>query len=170
MNKLLLIAQGLLHEAFGCTIKNFYKDPESQKYDACIFKIRDLQVLFRMAHVTPKKIGHFVTLWKRSQQGPIEPFDAVDPVDIIIIGTCQNDRFGLFVFPKKLLIRYGVFSLAGKGGKRALRVYTPFDIITNVQANKTQKWQIPYFFDMEANRKNTVEKLRKLITEIDTRS
>ncbi|TRW95625.1 MepB family protein [Flavobacterium gawalongense] len=35
-----------------------------------------------------------------------------------------------------------------KEGKRAIRVYPPWDTTTNKQAQKTQKWQLDYFLEI----------------------
>jgi hypothetical protein len=34
----------------------------------------------------------------------------------------------------------------GKGGKRAMRIYPPWDITDNRQAKKTQAWAVDVFF------------------------
>lgn len=49
--------------------------PESSEYGAFIFSLNTIQIEFRVAKITPTKNGHFVTLWKRSEKGPIAPYD-----------------------------------------------------------------------------------------------
>ncbi|MFZ4773145.1 MAG: MepB family protein [Chlamydiia bacterium] len=99
----------------------------------------------RTAKITPKKIGQFVTLYKRIGEGPILPYDADDPVDAVLIHVRAENRSGRFVFPKEVLIAQGVFSVGGKGGKRAIRIYPPWDTPQSLQAKKSQDWQVPYF-------------------------
>jgi len=41
--------------------------------------------------------------------------------------------------------------MSGKGGKRARRVYPPWDTALNRQAQKTQKCQVEHFLDMSQN-------------------
>jgi hypothetical protein len=36
----------------------------------------------------------------------------------------------------------GIITKNGKEGKRGIRVYPPWDIATNKQAEKTQRWQM----------------------------
>src|SRR6187431_637872 len=60
---------------------------ESSEYGACTFSLNDLNILFRTAKITPTKTGQFVTLWKRINQGPIQPFDSTDSIDLFIITT-----------------------------------------------------------------------------------
>lgn len=40
----------------------------------------------------------------------------------------------------------------GEGGKRAIRVYPPWDKTINQQAQKTQKWQLEYFLGIPNDR------------------
>jgi hypothetical protein len=49
-----------------------------------------------------------------------------------------------------------------KGGKRAIRVYPPWDKAESRQAEKTQKWQLEYFVEIPKNRSIDVEKFRSL--------
>jgi hypothetical protein len=42
---------------------------ESLEYAACSFKLNSMSVKFRVAKITPTKIGQFVTLWKRVSKG-----------------------------------------------------------------------------------------------------
>jgi hypothetical protein len=51
----------------------------------------------------------------------------------------------LFIFPKSIAIEKGIVTNGNKEGKRAIRVYPPWDVTTSKQAQKTQKWQLDYF-------------------------
>jgi hypothetical protein len=97
-------------------------------------------------------MGQFVTLWKRLGQGPIMPFDALDPIDLVVISVQKGDHYGQFVFPKKVLAAKGVFTTNCKDGKRAIRVYPPWDATENAQAKRTQKWQLEYFLEVKEGR------------------
>lgn len=124
---------------------------ESSDYAACSFEVNGSAVRFRVAKVTPTKVGQFVTLWKRTQAGPIAPYDFSDTLDLFIVCVRSGQRFGHFVFPKSVLVEHDVLSINGKGGKRALRVYPPWDSALNKQAQKTQQWQINYFLEIFEN-------------------
>jgi len=50
-----------------------------------------------------------------------------------------------------VLYEKGFISKERKGGKRAMRVYPPWDITESNQAKKTQEWQIKYFFEINEN-------------------
>jgi hypothetical protein len=62
-----------------------------------------------------------------------------------------ENHFGQFVFPKAVLGEKGIVSCNGKEGKRAMRIYPPWDIADNSQAKKTQAWQLQYFIKFSEN-------------------
>ncbi|MGA9637495.1 MepB family protein [Flavobacterium sp.] len=142
-------------------IKSINLEYESKEYNACQLQFNDKKALFRTAKTTPTKTGQFVTLWKRTTEGPIAPFDENDNIDLVIINTQMETQFGQFVFPKSILIAKGVFSTDLKEGKRAFRVYPPWDTTTSKQAQKTQEWQRDYFVDI-TNEKSILTKLKEL--------
>jgi hypothetical protein len=49
------------------------------------------------------------------------------------------------VFPKAALIGHGIASTTGRGGKRGFRLYPTWSVTTNLQAQRTQRWQSDYF-------------------------
>ena len=61
----------------------------------------------------------------------------------------NGDLFGQFVFPKLVLRDRGLLSKNGQGGKLAIRAYPPWDNTVNMQAQKTQKWQLEYFLAID---------------------
>ena len=124
---------------------------QNAEYGAYVFKLNALLIRFRVAKITPTKVGQFVTLWERIGDGPIQPYDISDPVDLFVISTRQGNNFGQFVFPKSILCDKHIVSNKGKGGKRAIRVYPPWDKPTSPQAQKTQAWQLKYFLDIPLN-------------------
>ncbi|THA86424.1 MepB family protein [Streptomyces sp. A0592] len=141
----LLRAKELAYDPGGFTCSAPVPEAESADYGACGFTLDGLSVRFRVARTTPTKAGQFVTVWKRSAGGPIQPFDAADPVDLFVISTREGDRFGQFVFPREVLRERNVVSTNGAGGKRALRVYPPWVTTTSRQARGTQAWQVEHF-------------------------
>lgn len=127
-------------------------EAESMEYGAYTFQLNGFSIRFRVAKTTPTKPGQFVTLWKRIEGGPIQPYDISDPVDFFVISTRKDNHFGQFIFPKSVLCKHDVISNKGKGGKRAIRIYPPWEKNLNRQAQKTQQWQIKYFLDISQNR------------------
>ncbi|RED18930.1 hypothetical protein BD847_4181 [Flavobacterium cutihirudinis] len=161
LSKNLILAKELVYEPceFDCT--DFQSESESAEYDAFDFKIDGKQVKYRSAKITPTKTGQFVTLWKRKPKGTIEPFHDSDIIDFVIISVRKEDFLGQFIFPKAVLLEKGIFSTEKKEGIRATRVYPPWDETTSKQAQKTQKWQLDYFYSI--NPKKDLEQFKKLI-------
>ena len=60
------------------TIKNTILDLESIEYNASSFLLNEHKIIYRKSKETPKKLGQFVTFWKRSALGPIEPYNEND--------------------------------------------------------------------------------------------
>jgi hypothetical protein len=154
----LLSIQKLIFEQLNFDYTIPLAETESAEYGAYIFELNNLSVRFRVSKITPTKTGQFVTLWKRIDNGPIQPFDISDPIHLFIISSRDKNNFGHFIFPKSVLLEQGILSGKGKDGKRAIRVYPPWDITTNRQAQKTQKWQLKYFLDL--SNKKTIDLLR----------
>lgn len=144
----LILAKELVYDCYDFDCTQPQADPESAEYGGYVFYLNEKRICYREAKTTPTKTGQFVTLWKRNIFGIIEPFDSSDHFDFVIIGARKNDRFGQFIFPKSILIEKEIFSTKVKEGKRATRVYAPWDITTSKQAQKTQQWQLDYFFEI----------------------
>lgn len=154
----LAVAIELLYVPHRLGMADLQQEAESHEYGACTFKLNNLSIKFRAAHITPTKVGQFVTLWKRSSAGITQPHEFSDPIDLFVISVRSGDRFGHFVFPKKVLCDNDIVSRDGKGGKRGFRVYPPWDVTENRQAQQTQKWQLQYFLAVPADEK-TVKRL-----------
>lgn len=144
----LLAAKSRVYDPCGFTCSQPVPEAEGAAYAAHGFTLDGRSVRFRAAKTTPTKIGQFVTVWKRSPDGPIQPFDAADPVDVFVISSHDDDGFGQFVFPMDALRRHGVVSVDGCGGKRGFRVYPPWVATANRQADRAQAWQVEYFLHL----------------------
>lgn len=153
IHKDLLATKNLVYDPCKLKCSQPVMEAESTEYGAFTFKLNDSFARFRVAKITPTKVGQFVTLWKRVRKEPIQPYDVSDTVDFLIVCTRKEDHFGQFVFPKSALCEQGVLSVAGKEGKRAIRVYPPWDKTQNRHAQTTQKWQMRYFLDICKNEK-----------------
>ncbi|MCX5923460.1 MAG: MepB family protein [Candidatus Dependentiae bacterium] len=146
-----LQAQKFFLKHFDSSCSNIVQEPESKEYGACQFTIQNKKAAFRIAKITPTKVGQFVTFWKRSQAGPIAPFDESDSIDLFIVSVRDGDKFGQFIFPKSVLIEHDIMSKNHIGGKRAIRVYPSWDKTDNKQAIRTQSWQLKYFYEISNN-------------------
>lgn len=111
----------------------------------CEYVYNEFKYIQRTSKVTPKKVGQFVTLWKRNEVGITTPFSFKDDVDFVVILSKFKNKYGLFLFPKEVLIDKGIISAPSKDGKRGFRVYPEWDRPQSAQAIKTQAWQLRYF-------------------------
>ncbi|MEU3191732.1 MepB family protein [Streptomyces sp. NPDC006992] len=144
----LLAAKALVYDPSGFACSLPVTEPESAEYAACAFTLDDRSVRFRAARTTPTKVGQFVTVWQRSDEGPIRPFDTDDGVDLFVISS-RDEGFGQFVFPREVLSERNIISRDGVGGKRGFRVYPPWVTTTNRQARSAQAWQTNYFLSLD---------------------
>ena len=125
------------------------RECESSEYGAVRFELDGQVCLFRQAKHTPKKIGQFVTLWKRpAPDKEIAPFSINDDIDRVIVFADEDDRFGVFVFTKAILAKRDIFAAKPDGGKRAFRVYAPWTIPVAAQAKRSKKWQCTNFIEL----------------------
>ncbi len=129
----------------GIIIKNYQINDESLEYSACQFQIQSTLIHFRSGKITPTKIGQFVTFWKRNVNGITQPYDLKDSFDNLIVYVKTSTHRGFFNFPKKSLLEHGILTSVVAEGKRGFRVYPAWDKADNVQAKKTQSWQLKYF-------------------------
>ncbi|CAM3313380.1 MepB family protein [Aequorivita lipolytica] len=132
----------------GLKISDFQTEPESKEYSACQFKVNGQIVICRTAKITPKKVGQFVTFWKRSKVGITQPYSEKDNFHFYVINVERENRMGQFVFAKSILIAKGIVTTEKKDGKRGFRVYPCWDSPTSKQAEKTQRWQLDYFYEI----------------------
>lgn len=123
-------------------------DTESQEYLACTIQFHQTKIVFRKAKITPKKVGQFVTLWKRNPSGKTEPFSDSDPYSIYIILAKSENKMGYFYFPKEVLLARGILNNKKQKGKLGFRVYPPWDHLTNKQAVTTAIWQRECFVEI----------------------
>lgn len=139
------IAIKQVYETIGMKVAKEARETESAEYGACRLEVDGASVVFRVAKITPIKVGQFVTIWKRPNDVTM-PLDSMDDVDFVMIAVNEAQHQGQFVFNKKILIEKGIMSDNGKKGKMAIRVYPPWTVPAVKQAIKTQQWQLRYFF------------------------
>ncbi len=141
-------AHDAMYAKCGLILENFAPEDKSSAYYAHTFTIKDKRGLFRIAKITPTKAGSFVTIYKRGVDSIISPYEVSDSIDFVVIAVVDGNNVGEFVFSKTVLCEKNIFSIDGKEGKRAMRVYAPWDKITSAQALNTRKWQGAYFANL----------------------
>ena len=160
----LQLAEKLLYNECGFQLQNLIWNSESANYGACSFELNNKLIQYRVANITPTKIGQFVAIWKRNSEGITAPFDVLDSLDFMIISVRDSENFGQFIFPKSVLVSKGIISQNAKGGKRGIRVYAPWDKPINKQAIQTQAWQFLYFVEIKENTLTDLEKINRILS------
>ena len=160
----LQLAEKLLYNECGFQLQKLVWNSESTNYGACSFELNNKLIQYRVANITPTKIGQFVAIWKRNKEGITAPFDVSDSLDFLIISVRDSENFGQFVFPKSVLVSKGIISQNTKGGKRGIRVYAPWDKPTSKQAIQTQAWQVPFFVEIKENALTDLEKIKRILS------
>jgi hypothetical protein len=149
-------------EELSFAICDIETQAEASEYDGYSFTLNSKRVLFRTGKTTPKKVGQFVTFWRRNTAGITEPYSETDDIYFYIIHCLADGREGQFIIPRATLIAKGILSTATKDGKRGFRVYPAWDTPKSKQAIKTQQWQLAYF--VEWNAVDSSEQLIKLLS------
>ena len=160
----LKFAEKSVYNKCGFQLQNLVWNSESANYGACYFELNEKIIQYRVANITPTKIGQFVAIWKRNNEGITAPFDVADSLDFMIISVRDSENFGQFIFPKSVLVAKGIISQNEKGGKRGIRVYAPWDKPTNKQAMQTQAWQVHYFVEIRENLPVDVKLVKSILS------
>jgi hypothetical protein len=137
---------------------------EGHEYSAHTFQLGNKKTLYRKAKITPSKVGQFVTIWKRNEEGITQPFHVSDGFDICLIAARQNEKFGVFIFSKETLLENKILSDSTNEGKRGIRVYPTWDAPTNKQAQKTQRWQVKYFLEIYEDKGINLTMAKRLLS------
>jgi len=155
-------AKALIYDNCGFEFTSLLFNTESLAYQACSFELNKKKIQYRLSKITPKKTGQFVAIWKRNKDGITQPFDISDDVDFMIIAAKRENDFGQFIFPKSILAEKGIISGNNKEGKRGIRIYPPWDHVTNKEAEKTQIWQTKYFIKIDDASRTDIETLNSV--------
>lgn len=155
--------QSLFRDIASLSIFNVEPDNECEEYYGYNLHAGTLHLKFRKAKITPKKLGYFVTLWKRNSHGQTEPFSISDHFDFYIIAAAENNRFGIFIFPRNILVEKQILTNSNKEGKRGFRVYTNWNTTENKQAEKTKNWQKNYFINLSDLKEKDIDKFKSIL-------
>lgn len=109
----------IFYEPNHLSLNAVQEEAQNSDYGAGIFQLNAKSIRFRVAKITPTKIGQFVAFWEKDEDNKNQAFSYEKATDLLVINTftCTNN-FGQFVFPKEP---------------------------TSKQAIETQKWQLEYF-------------------------
>ena len=151
-----------IYRGLELEITGLKPETEGQDYEAGYFCINSKVVISRKAKVTPKKIGQFVTLWKRDEDGVTCPLSINEDFSLVIINVVREGLCGQFIFPKDILEEKKIISSKRSTGKRGFRLYAPWDEPESKQAMTSKKWQVKYFLDFKLDKKILMRKAAEL--------
>ena len=126
---------------------NYHAEAQNQDYEGCTFSWENKTFRSRLAKKTPKKKGYFVAFWEKNSQEHNQAYAADSAPDYLMIMIQDEERTGLFLLPKAILMQQGILQTATQKGKMAMRVYPSWELDLNQSARKTQSWQTNYFYD-----------------------
>ncbi len=150
----------MIYEPNDLPVKSVQEEKQNSKYGAGTFRLSSRTVRFRVANITPTKVGQFVAFWEKDENNTNQPFTYEEAPDLLVITTFTDDgEFGQFIFPKEVLFKQNILRSNSTKGKM---VYSSWDKPTSKQAMKTQKWQLPYFVDMRDLSKLPIDKIIEL--------
>lgn len=155
-----------VYEPNQLKIKSVQEEKQNANYGAGTFQIASRSVRFRVAKITPNKVGQFVAFWEKDENDNNQPFTYERAPDLLVITTfLSKDEWGQFIFPKDILAKQNILKTSATKGKMAIRVYPGWDTPTSKQAIKTQKWQLPYFVDLSHTNQLPIEKIVELYAQ-----
>ena len=153
----------MMYEPNNLILNSVHEEKQNAKYGAGTFQISSRTVRFRVANITPSKVGQFVAFWEKDENNKNQPYSYEEAPDLFVITTFKSEHeFGQFIFPKEVMFKQNILRSSSTKGKMAIRVYPSWDSPTSKQAMKTQQWQLPYFVDMRTLNTLTEDKIMEL--------
>ncbi|MEB7792166.1 MepB family protein [Enterococcus faecalis] len=123
-------------------------ETQNSEYEGFTFIANNHTYRSRLAKITPKKVGYFVTFWEKDVSNKNQAYSYQESPDSVIITIIDGEKVGQFLFPKEILLQKSVLRYNDCPGKMAIRVYPTWVTGLNATARKTQKWQSQYFIDL----------------------
>jgi hypothetical protein len=162
-NEALLYVNKKYYEPNHFIIKAIQEEAQNSDYGAGTFHLNSKSVRFRVAKITPTKIGQFVAFWEKDGNHKNQAYSYDKATDLLVINTfTSKNNFGQFVFPKEVLVKQNILKTATTKGKMAIRVYPIWEKPTSKQAVETQKWQLEYFVELSDPNHLPIQELLRL--------
>ncbi|CAH2714607.1 hypothetical protein BACCIP111895_01779 [Neobacillus rhizosphaerae] len=156
----------IVYEPNHLTLKSIQEENQNSDYGAGTFQLNSRSVRFRVAKITPNKVGQFVAFWEKNENNKNQPFSYEKAPELLVINTSMsNNQFGQFIFPKEILAKRNILKTSTTKGKMAIRIYPSWDNPTSKQAITTQKWQLPYFVDLSTSNNLPIQKILELYSQ-----
>ncbi|WP_312472250.1 MepB family protein [Neobacillus sp.] len=156
----------VIYEPNHLTLKSIQEENQNSDYGAGTFQLNSRSVRFRVAKITPNKVGQFVAFWEKDENNKNQAFSYEKAPELLVINTSMsNNQFGQFIFPKEILAKRNILKTSITKGKMAIRIYPSWDNPTSKQAITTQKWQLPYFVDLSTSNNLPIQKILELYSQ-----
>lgn len=128
-------------------IGNIIVEQQNADYEGQVFTVNNQTFRSRLAKKTPKKQGYFVVFWEKDAENKNQAYAFSEAPDQLLVLIVDDEKQGLFIFPKSVLLTQGILSNETSKGKMGMRVYPTWETELNRSAERTQKWQALYFTD-----------------------
>ncbi|MGG1219912.1 MepB family protein, partial [Priestia endophytica] len=87
-----------IYESNHLTVKSVQEEKQNSKYGAGTFQLSSKTVRFRVANITPTKVGQFVAFWEKDENNKNHPYLYEEAPDLLVITTFKNkNEFGQFI-------------------------------------------------------------------------
>ena len=85
--KTLTYVNEILYKPNHLIIKNIQEENQNSDYGAGVFQLNSKSVRFRVAKITPNKIGQFVAFWEKDEANKNQAFSYDNATDLLVINT-----------------------------------------------------------------------------------
>ncbi|MDT2847812.1 MepB family protein [Vagococcus carniphilus] len=140
-----MISLELLQKLTSIQPENISYEKQNEDYEGMTFTINNQSFRSRLAKKTPTKKGYFVVFWEKDEDNINQPFLFDDSPQETLVFISDNEKRGVFKFPKEILLKKGILQGDKSKGKMGIRVYPEWESDLNQTAKKTQQWQLNYF-------------------------
>lgn len=140
-----MISLELLQKLTPIEPENISYEKQNEEYEGMIFTINNQSFRSRLAKKTPTKKGYFVVFWEKDENNINQPFLFEESPQETLVFVSDNEKRGVFKFPKEILLKKGILKDDKSKGKMGIRVYPEWESDLNQTATKTQQWQLDYF-------------------------
>ena len=129
-------------------LEELQAETQNEEYEGYTFNVGETTYRSRLAKLTPKKKGYFVAFWEKDETNTNQAYLFSESPDYTIVAISDEEKQGLFLFPKTVLLKQKILKTDTQKGKMAIRVYPTWETDLNPTATKTQNWQKEFFFDL----------------------
>lgn len=140
-----MISLELLQKLTPIQPENISYEKQNEDYEGMTFTINNQSFRSRLAKKTPTKKGYFVVFWEKDENNINTPFLFEESPQETLVFVSDNEKRGVFKFPKEILLKKGILKGDKSKGKMGIRVYPEWESDLNQTATKTQQWQLDYF-------------------------